>query len=272
MQPFLKWAGGKRWLIPRVVKSLPEFKVFYEPFLGSGGMFFALEPRHAVLSDCNTDLINCFRCVRNHCNAVIRILNKLRVDERTYYIVRDKRYTKANKIEKAALFIYLNKTCWNGLYRVNRNGEFNVPKGNLERINKLFDPEQLRAASRLLKRATLKCCDFEEAVRDADRGDLVYFDPPYIRSHMENGFIKYNSKLFSQSDELRLARVAQNLSKTKTSVILSNAAHPTIKQLYDGPFYKTAIQRASCIAGDPDKRSRFAELVITNFSFDLAKR
>ncbi len=267
MQPFLKWAGGKRWLIPRLAKKLPAFNTYYESFLGSGGLFFALEPKQAVLSDSNPELINCYRCVRDHCESVLAILKKLRADEHTYYLVRDKHYYKADKIKRAAFFIYLNKTCWNGIYRVNKDGRFNVPMGQLDRIIEVFNPEHLVAASHLLKRAKLRCCDFEDATRDANPGDLVYFDPPYITTHLSNGFIKYNSKLFHQADELRLARLSHKLAMAGISVMVSNAAHPLIKQQYDGPFYKTELQRASRIAADPHRRSKFTELLITTFPF-----
>lgn len=269
MEPFLKWAGGKRWLLPRIIGKVPPFHAYYEPFLGSGGLFFSLEPEQAVLSDTNAELINCYRCVRDHCSSVIKVLKRLRIDKKTYYRIRNKQYHKAEKIKRAAFFIYLNKTCWNGLYRVNKEGRFNVPAGTLGRVEKIFDEEQLISVSCLLRRARLKCCDFEEAVQDARAGDLVYFDPPYITTHLKNGFVKYNSKLFSQSDELRLSKVAEKLAASNVSVIVSNAAHPLIKEQYDGPFYKTELGRASLIAADPEKRRRFTELLVTSFPVSL---
>ena len=269
VKPFLKWAGGKRWLIPQLLDQLPGFNNYYEPFVGSGVLFFALEPRRAILSDSNRELINCYRCVRDHCGAVIKILNRLKVDERTYYRVRDKLYHKAEKVRRAAYFIYLNKTCWNGLYRVNRDGKFNVPMGQLDRIDEICDSQELNLASRLLKHVKLRCSDYEDAVQDAQPGDLVYFDPPYITTHLNNGFIKYNSRLFHHSDELRLAKVAQTLAVKGVSVIVSNAAHPLIKQQYDGLFYKTELERNSLIAANPTRRSKFTELLISSFPFRL---
>lgn len=229
-------------------------------------MFFALEPERAVLADANEELINCYRCVRNHCQSVIQVLRRLGADERTYYRVRDKLYPKGDRIERAAYFIYLNKTCWNGLYRVNSHGHFNVPMGKRDGTPQVFDSDHLMGASRQLKRARLLVADFETAIRGAEPGDLVYFDPPYITSHLRNGFIKYNSRLFQHADELRLARVASDLARAGVSVIVSNAAHPLIKQMYDGPFYKTEVERASLIAADPARRSMFSELLITSFS------
>ena len=265
MEPFLKWAGGKRWLLPKLLDKLPAFNTYYEPFAGSGGLFFALEPKQAVLSDTNPELINCYRCVRDHCQEVIKILRRLKPNKETYYRVRDKLYQRGDKVKRAAYFIYLNKTCWNGLYRVNREGRFNVPVGRVNSSVEVFDPEQLVVASHLLRRAKIKCCDFQLAVEDVQPDDLVYFDPPYITTHLNNGFIKYNSRLFHHSDELRLARTAQALAMRRASVIVSNAAHPLIRQQYDGPFYKAEIRRKSAIAADASHRSQFKELVITNF-------
>jgi DNA adenine methylase len=141
--------------------------------------------------------------------------------------------------------------------------------GRWSRPVEVFDQEQLIVASHLLKRVKLKCCDFEVAVKDAKPGDLVYFDPPYITTHLNNGFIKYNSKLFHHSDELRLARVAHYLTMARVSVLVSNAAHPLIKQQYDGPFFKIELRRASLIAADPERRSKFTELLITSFPLKL---
>jgi DNA adenine methylase len=155
---------------------------------------------------------------------------------------------------------------------VNKDGHFNVPVGQLNRINMICDAEQLALASHLLKRSRLRCSDFEEAVEDAGRGDLVYFDPPYITTHLNNGFIKYNSKLFHQVDELRLARLAQDLASKGVSVIISNAAHPLIKQQYDGAFYKTELRRVSLIAADASRRTTFPELLVTSFPLSLDDR
>ncbi len=267
MKPFLKWAGGKRWLIPRLAGKLPQYNRYFEPFLGSGSLFFALEPKIAVLSDSNRELINCFRQVKNHCKDVVGLLRRLSADKDTYYKVRDCFYSKAHAIEKAAYFIYLNKTCWNGLYRVNANGKFNVPCGSLKPNALIFEEQHLKTASKMLRNVELLCCDFEESIKDVKSGDLVYLDPPYVTTHLKNGFIGYNSKLFSQLDELRLARLADELRNKGALIVISNAAHPSIKQLYNGNFYKTEIMRFSGIAADPVRRLQFSELLVTNFVF-----
>jgi len=200
-----------------------------------------------------------------HCGAVIKILKRLNFDKQTYYKVRDNLYSKSDAIRRAAYFIYLNKTCWNGLYRVNTKGNFNVPVGTISKNKEIFDEWHLLAASRCLKKAELQCVDFEEAIKRAKKDDLVYLDPPYVTSHLKNGFIKYNSKLFSQIDELRLARIATQISNKGSHVIVSNAAHPMIKDLYDGQFYKNEITRFSGIAADSSRRMDFLELLVTNF-------
>jgi len=268
MIPFLKWAGGKRWLIPKIYKSLPLYKTYYEPFMGGGSLFFSLEPSRAVLSDTNKELINCYRCVRNRCKKVILVLKDLKKTPEDYYRIREKYNSETDLLKKAAYFIYLNKTCWNGLYRVSRAGKFNVPVGKFRNDVVIYNEDQLFLASKILKNAELRCCDFKDGVKGAKARDLVYFDPPYITTHLKNGFAEYNAKLFSQTDELRLATLAEQLSKKNIHVIVSNAAHPLIKQQYNGIFYKTELVRASLIAGDPAKRSKFTELVITNFSLE----
>lgn len=271
MKPFLKWAGGKQWLIPKIKNQLPKHSTYYEPFIGSGAVFFGLEPKSAVIADINPDLINCYKKVKGQCQTVINILKQLKTEPLTYYRIREKFNKEKDPTKRAAYFIYLNKMGFNGLYRVNEKGEFNVPVG--KRLNaeyKTFDADHLMQASRLLKKVKIKCCDFAEAVKDARRrSDLVYFDPPYVTTHMENGFIKYNSVLFHQTDELRLSILAEKLARQGTKVIVSNAAHPLIKELYNGAFYKTEIDRASLIAGDPNKRSRFMELLVTTFPINL---
>lgn len=268
MKPFLKWAGGKRWLVPRIIKSLPLCKKYYETFLGGGALYFALEPPRAILSDTNRDLIECYSVVRDHCSKLINVLKNLKISNETYYEIRTSYNSGIGKIRKAAYFIYLNKMCWNGLYRVNRDGKFNVPVGkHVHQKYLIYDESHLRSASRLLKKAELRCCDFEAATSNV-RGtnSLVYFDPPYITTHVQNGFIQYNSVLFSEFDELRLAKVVKKLSGKNVKVLLSNAAHPVIKAQYNG-FNKTEISRPSLIANDPKKRTKFNELLVTNFSW-----
>lgn len=272
MLPFLKWAGGKRWLAPRLVDSMPKFSRYFEPFVGGGSLFFALEPRSAVLGDVNPALMNCYRAVRGRCSEVISVLKRLKWSETEYYNVRDRYAEEADPVKRAAYFIYLNRTCWNGLYRENRHGRFNVPMRESSYRGAIFDEEHLRAAHRVLSRARLVCGDFEKTVEGARKGAFVYFDPPYIMSRENNGFIRYNAEIFGPADESRLAQVACSLARRGLHVVASNAAHSWIKELYDGPFYKEEVVRRSVIAADPTYRRPFGELVISSFRLPQGRR
>jgi DNA adenine methylase len=264
-EPFLKWAGGKRWLVETLIPILgaPEVgKRYIEPFLGGGAAFFALSPKRATLCDVNEELIEAYEAVRNDVEAVIRHLAQCIHDEDFYYSMRSTK--RRSPAARAARFIYLNKTCFNGLFRVNTNGEFNVPFGrhnaNLEFCNR----EQLRAASVALANARLKRCDFEAAVASAKKGDVVYFDPPYTLAHENNGFIEYNARVFSWADQKRLAAVARQLVRGGVRVVVSNANHSSIRQLYSGtPFTIRQIPRWSTMAGSTSSRFSATELLIT---------
>jgi DNA adenine methylase len=193
--PFLKWAGGKRWFVARYLDLLPsQFNRYIEPFLGSGALFFAMRPRTAILADLNADLIATYVAIQEDWKPVVRILGRYDREHsrKFYYLVRGSRPETLHG--RAARFIYLNRTCWNGLYRVNTRGEFNVPVGTKEKV--LLDADDFCQASVLLKRATLMASDFGQVVCQAGRGDLIFADPPYVTAHSQNGFLKYNEKLF----------------------------------------------------------------------------
>ena len=198
---FLKWAGGKRWLAPRIRKLIPQtYNRYIEPFLGSGATFFALEPKESKsLSDINVDLINSYVAVRDHWHRVQRLLEVHHAshDEEYYYLVRDTRFR--GPVQRAAQFIYLNRTCWNGLYRVNLRGRFNVPIGTKSAV--VMDTDDFEWTSSLLETAILSCCDFESTIDLASKNDFIFVDPPYTVRHNMNGFIKYNEKLFSWADQ-----------------------------------------------------------------------
>lgn len=188
VKPFLKWAGGKSRILPILAPYLPrEFKSYFEPFLGGGGMHFSLRPTNAVLSDINPGLIQCYSQVRDNVEQVIRTLSRWKFSKTNYYWVRDD-YKPQTDVGKAARFIYLNKTCWNGLYRENLAGKFNVPIGSRPTSQFLYRDE-LRACADALRGARIECCDFLETIKEARPGDFVYFDPPYVTGHNNNGFI-----------------------------------------------------------------------------------
>lgn len=232
--PFLKWPGGKRWLTTYILRVLDgmDFKTYFEPFLGGGALFFALNlPENVILSDINPDLINTFIQVRQKPHYLIRKLQQLPVNKSTYEKLRLEK--PANRIDQAIRFLYLNRTAFGGMYRLNRQGHFNVPYGGGERTPKpLWRDGLIVNAAKRLKHAKLICADFEDVLSAASSRDLVYCDPTYTVAHDNNGFIRYNERNFSWEDQKRLAATCQKLSRRGVSVIISNAAHDKILELY----------------------------------------
>ncbi len=261
-RPFLKWAGGKKALLPELLKIIPKnYNRYFEPFLGSGALFFALEPKEAYLSDLNSELINSYQQIKRNVGGVIKFLKNMPYQKKYYYNIRSQRLS--NNLRRAARFIYLNKTCWNGLYRVNPKGRFNVPIGRYDNPT-ICDEEKLKNVSKILKNVTIRGLDFEKAVKDTTEGDLIYLDPPYTTSHKNNGFIEYNSRIFSLKDQNRLKDAVVELDKKGCKIIMSNAEHDYIRRLYKN-FNLTLVKRRSLIAGNVKKRKKVPELVITNF-------
>lgn len=264
-QPFLSWAGSKRRFINKLTPHLPpEIGRYYEPFLGGGSLYFLLNPSRATIGDLNHGLVETYRTVRDDVEAVISALKKWHYQKEEYYRVRD-HYQPRSASTKAARFIYLNKTCWNGLYRESRDGHFNVPFGRRNSPD-FLDDELLRACSRALKGAALRTGDFAATTKDAVRGDFVYFDPPYVTSHNNNGFVHYNARLFTWQDQLRLAKEAQRLARMGVNVWVTNAAHAPLTRLYNG-FRKVAISRSSTIAGDSSARGTSREVLLLGGPF-----
>lgn len=263
VRPFLRWAGGKRWLTRRLADLLPDdYETYHEPFLGSGALFFAIHPSPARLSDSNRELTNTFRVVRDSCSTLVEALGVLRYTKSEYYRIRESRPT--SNVSRAVRFIYLNRTCWNGLYRVNQAGEFNVPMGRRP-SPVICDKENLQGASDALRGVEIGSRDFGTSLREVRKGDLVFADPPYTVSHGENGFILYNEKIFSWEDQERLSRHLRSVDKKGARFLLTNADHPSIRMLYRR-FQTHRIERSSIIAADPKGRRRVSELVIANYN------
>ena len=242
-RPFVKWAGGKTQLLAELRAAAPaQIETYYEPFLGGGALFFALQAqgrfKRAVLSDSNEELINAYVHVRDH---VEELIYALRVHERKYrsregearaeyyYTIRSKRLTC--DLGGAANLIFLNKTCFNGLYRVNSSGGFNVPHGRYANPM-ICDEANLRAASEALSGVELRVGDFTEAAAEAGTGDFVYFDPPYVPLSTTANFTSYTSAAFRLADQQRLATTAESLAQRGAAVALSNSGHPDVAQLY----------------------------------------
>lgn len=262
-KPFLKWAGSKKWLIPSIEKFVPaHFNKYYEPFLGSGALFFALKPKIAQLSDINENIIDVYDALKKYPAKVIQELKTMLYEKDFYYKIRDGFQFK-DKVRRAARLIYLNRTCWNGLYRENSNGKFNVPFGRFENP-KICDEGNIKAVAQILKNIHLHACDFEEAVSDAKDGDFIFFDPPYITGHKNNGFHSYNEKLFKWEDQERLADVAKYLDKKGCWILITNAEHESIEKLYC-KFRIKRVSRHSVIAADIKNRKKIKELLITNY-------
>lgn len=261
MKPFLKWAGGKRWLFtPDFLASLPKYERYIEPFVGGGAGFFKIEPENAIISDVNHDLITLYRVVRDRHKDLERALevHQCLHSSSYYYMVREQ--DPENEIERAARFLYLNRTCWNGLYRLNRQGKFNVPIGTKDKV--LFDDDDFLRASEILSRADIRHSDFEAVVDEAVEGDLLFLDPPYTVAHNMNGFVKYNEKIFSWNDQIRLRDSVLRAIERGAMVILTNADHESVREIYDGIGWGCSVERPSIISGKSEGRCGVTEFLM----------
>ncbi len=267
-KPFVKWAGGKAQLVPHFLCVFPSpdggFQRYFEPFLGGGAVFLALRPRRAVLSDLNDDLMNAWQVVRDEPQALMAALDAHVYERAHYYRVRALDPTTLDPVRRAARFIYLNKTCYNGLYRVNREGRFNVPFGRYPRPPKLYDCANLLAVSRLLRDAELRRAPFEEATADAGPGDFVYLDPPYDPLSRTANFTSYTPGNFTREDQRRLADHVRELDRRGCLVAVSNSDTPDIRELYRG-FHIETVRMPRSINCKADGRAPVHELLITNF-------
>lgn len=268
--PFLRWAGSKRWLSPHLAKLVTVSDGdYYEPFLGSGAAFFSIAPSgNAYLSDTLAPLIACFNAVRDTPIEVDHLASSWPTDTDTYYQIRSQIFHESAL--SAAQFIYLNKLCFNGLYRENQKGQFNVPYGRPKSSTVLL-PGHLEAASRRLSNATIEHLDFEASLERCKPGDLVYIDPPYVARHRSNGFVDYNAKIFSWHDQGRLASVFRLLSERGVRAIVSNADHESIRDLYAG-FEIRQLERYSSMSGKSGNRGASPELLILAEAFDGSAR
>ncbi|MDE4272943.1 Dam family site-specific DNA-(adenine-N6)-methyltransferase [Phaeobacter gallaeciensis] len=262
MKPFLKWAGGKRWLFtPEFIETLPQFDRYIEPFLGGGAGFLSLTPQNSIISDVNYNLISVYEVVRDNHEALVTTLAKHqeRHSPEYYYTIRSKEYSC--KVEKASQFIYLNRTCWNGLYRLNKKGKFNVPIGSKTKV--LLPDDDFASISAILKNSSLRCCDFEETISEAQKGDLLFVDPPYTVAHNKNGFVKYNEKIFSWDDQVRLRDSIVQAVERGAALVLTNADHSSVRSLYEEVGIHASLERPSVISGSTKGRSKISELMVT---------
>lgn len=267
-RPFLKWAGGKGRLLSQYQPFFPaSFNTYYEPFLGGGAVFFHVIDRAkgAVLGDINPELVNVYRCVRNHVGELIeRLEHHQRHHSQTYYYELRQQRDLTRPTERAARLIYLNKTCYNGLYRENSQGHFNVPMGRYKNPP-ICDPDLLWAASTTLQGAEIRPFSFE-AILDwpITAQDLVYFDPPYHPISATSHFTGYSRYGFTATDQERLADVFRQLAQQGVPVMLSNSDCEFIRQLYQG-FAIHPIQAARAINSQAGRRGKIGELLITSY-------
>ena len=261
-KPFLRWAGGKTWLLKHLGELLPAegFNNYHEPFLGGASIFLALNPRFSYLSDLNEELIETYETLRDMPEQVIACLSEHVNEEDYYYQLRES--SLSNPVERAAKFIYLNQTSFNGIYRVNLNGKYNVPFGH--RSKNFLEPEKLRQVSERLHSVKFQKGDFSIILENVQENDLVFLDPPYTVSHNNNGFIKYNHKLFSLDDQIRLSEVIDEIKNRGAYYILTNAAHKKIKDIFEKGDALFTKSRASLIGGALAQRGATEEYIFTN--------
>ena len=264
----MKWAGGKRQLLDAILRRVPaSIDTYFEPFLGGGAVFFALSNRKAykkaVISDRNHDLIDTYRGIRNHVEDVISLLGNMPYNRDFFYRERKRNPAKLSPAERAARIIYLNRTCYNGLYRVNRSGQFNVPFGSYKRPTILDEP-LLRAVSRCLKRVSIREANFDKVVQRAGPDDFVYFDPPYYPLSVTACFTAYDNCPFGHEEQERLASLMRELKRRNVRALLSNSDVKATRKLYRG------MQLERILANRPinsrgDRRGPIPELLVRNY-------
>ena len=261
IKPFLKWAGGKRWFVHKYLSMFPaNYNRYIEPFLGSAAVFFSLQPKEAILSDVNEELIETYQAMQVNWKKVLVKLKEHQKNHSREYYYRVRKKHPRSMFSRAARFIYLNKTCWNGLFRVNMKGEFNVPIGT--KTNILLDTEDFEEISILLGRAEIIDRDFGDIIDQAEKDDLLFIDPPYTVKHNNNGFLKYNGKLFSWDDQVRLSLSLKRAKGRGVHIVLTNAYHSSIIELYQDSFELIPVARNSVIAGNSIYRRLCEELII----------
>ena len=268
-KPFLKWAGGKRQLISQMDPFFPiKFNKYIEPFVGGGAIFFYLLPKRAILMDINQELINVYNVIKNNIKELINSLKKHINEQEYYYKIRNldrdpSIYESLTNVEKASRTIYLNRCCYNGLYRVNSKGQFNVPFGRYK--NPQFcDEKNLIAVHKALKNVEIVNASFEKCLDFAEKDDFIYFDPPYVPISSSSNFTSYTKDNFGREDQIKLLDVFKALDERGCKVMLSNSYNDFILDLYKG--YKINILQAKrAINSDAKKRGEIRELLITNF-------
>ncbi|HFU4463844.1 TPA: DNA adenine methylase [Streptococcus suis] len=272
IQPFTKWTGGKRQLLPVIKSLMPDnYNSYFEPFIGGGALFFDLSPDKAVINDFNNELMNCYQQIKKHPQKLIELLTKHQENNsKEYYLElravdRDNRINKMTDVERAARIMYMLRVDFNGLYRVNSKNQFNVPYGRYKNP-KIVDSELILSISQYLNKNNIEILtgDFEKAVEDVGAGDFVYFDPPYIPLSETSAFTSYTHEGFSYEEQVRLRDVFRKLDKKGAYVMLSNSSSPLVEELYKG-FNIHKVEAIRTNGAKASSRGKISEFIVTNY-------
>lgn len=266
--PIVKWVGGKRQLMFELIKNMPKsYNRYFEPFIGGGALFFELQPEHAYISDMNEELINLYSVVRDNVYELIKDLSKHEVSKEYFLEIRNidrtEQYTELSDVERASRFIYLNRTCFNGMYRVNSQGQFNVPFGHYKNP-RIIDKNNLLNCSELLKKTEIKCADFSEILTKVKKGDLVYFDPPYVPLNETSSFTSYTKDGFDINMQFKLRDVCDELDNKGVKFMLSNSDTKLVNELYVNYEIKKVFASRQ-INANADGRGKITEVLVRNY-------
>ena len=266
--PIVKWVGGKRQLMFELLKNRPKsYNRYFEPFIGGGALFFELQPENAYISDMNDELINLYSVVRDNVYELISDLNKHEVSKEYFLEIRNldrtDEYKNLSNVQRASRFIYLNRTCFNGLYRVNSQGQFNVPFGNYKNP-KIVDENNLLNCSELLKNTEIKCADFSEILTKVKKGDFVYFDPPYVPLNETSSFTSYTKDGFDMDMQFKLREVCDELDSMGVMFMLSNSDTKFVNELYSNYEIKKVFA-SRAVNANAEGRGKITEVLVRNY-------
>ena len=266
--PIVKWVGGKRQLMFELLKNMPEnYNRYFEPFIGGGALFFELQPDNAYISDMNEELINLYQVVRDNVDELVADLQKHDISKEYFMEIRNidrtEEYENWSDIQKASRFIYLNRTCFNGMYRVNSKGEFNVPFGHYKNP-RILDENNLINCSNLLQRTEIKHADFSEILKKVKKDDFVYFDPPYVPLSETSSFTSYTKDGFDMDMQFKLRDVCDELDSIGVQFLLSNSDTKLVNELYENYNIKKVFASRQ-INANADGRGKITEVLVRNY-------
>ena len=266
--PIVKWVGGKRQLMFELLKNMPKsYNRYFEPFIGGGALFFELQPNNAYISDMNEELINLYTVVRENVYELIADLSKHEVSKEYFLEIRNldrtDEYKNLSNVQRASRFIYLNRTCFNGLYRVNSQGQFNVPFGNYKNP-RIIDENNLLNCSELLKNTEIKCADFSEILTKAKKGDFIYFDPPYVPLNETSSFTSYTKDGFDMDMQFKLREVCDELDSMGVMFMLSNSDTKFVNELYSNYEIKKVFA-SRAVNANAEGRGKITEVLVRNY-------